>query len=301
MSPSPPAPHAPPRCQLRSDVPDPPVPRTASQRGLCPADRRGRGSSRQHLHRSQFVFVFSYFVCACVCVRRSQTAPGVRGAAPSFPLRPPSPPFLLPDLDLSLYLFNVFIYGVVDAQSGGAFGLEDAQGWRLLGYAQLPALPTPPPQPPRRGWGTGTPPGWAPPVYCPPSDSVKPAGEGTCPSLVALAEGEAALDSGAAFALLDPRERGDFCRDLETSWWQHLALGLSEAQRDSPTCVNTVGSNDISLTSGHGCHCRNASSIHRGDLQINQTEPVPVVPGLRPLCHALETAGPVLSRCLTPP
>lgn len=104
---------------------------------------------------------------------------------------------------------------------------------------------------------------------------------------MALAEGEAALDSGAAFALLDPREFGYFYKDLETSWWQHLALGLSEAQRDSPACINTGGSTDISLTSGHGCHSRNASSSHREGLQINQTKSVPVVPGLcSPVPHS---------------
>lgn len=34
---------------------------------------------------------------------------------------------------------------------------------------------------------------------------------------MAVAEGEAALDSGAVFPLLDPREFGDFYNDLETS------------------------------------------------------------------------------------
>lgn len=93
------------------------------------------------------------------------------------------------------------------------------------------SAPTPPraaAAAPAQRRGTGTPPGWAPPAHCSPSCSAERAGEGTCPSLVALAEGEAALDSGAAFALLDPREFGDFYKDLETSWWQHLALGLSE-------------------------------------------------------------------------
>lgn len=130
---------------------------------------------------------------------------------------------------------------------------------------------------PAQGWGTGTPLGWAPPAYCSPSCSAEQAGESTCPSLVALAEAEAAPDTGAAFALLDPREFGNFYKDLEMSWWQHLALGLSEAQRDSPACINTGGSNDISLTSCHGCRSRNASSIHRRGLQINQTKSVPVM------------------------
>lgn len=279
MSPSPPAPRAPPRCQLRSDVLDPLAPHTASQRGLCPADGRGCGLSWQHLHRSQFVFfVFSYFVCACVCVRRSRTAPRAREAAPSFLLPPP-----FPDLDLSLYLFNVFIYGVVDAQSQ-----EVRSDWRTSkagsGHHADPSLGTLSYQlspwhrrSPRAGQGKGTPPGWAPPAYCSTSCSPEQAGESTCPSLVALAEGEAAPDTGAVFALLDPREFGDFYKDLETSWWQHLALGLSEAQRDSPACINTGGSNDISLTSCHGCRSRNASSVHREGLQINQTKSVPVM------------------------
>lgn len=38
-----------------------------------------------------------------------------------------------------------------------------------------------------------------------------------CPSLVASAEGEAALDSGAVFSLVDPVEFGDFYKDLEAS------------------------------------------------------------------------------------
>lgn len=74
----------------------------------------------------------------------------------------------------------------------------------------------------------------------------------------------------------------DFDKDLETLWWQHLALGLSEAQRGSPAWIDAGGSKDISLTSGHGCHSRNASSIHREGLPIDQTKSVPVVSGLCP-------------------
>lgn len=131
---------------------------------------------------------------------------------------------------------------------------------------------------PAQGWGTGTPPGRAPPAHHHAPQSRQ---ERACAPLWWLWQKVgAALDSGAAFALLDPRASGNFCKDLETLWWQHLALGLSEGQRDSPACVNTGGSNDISLTSGHGCHSRNASSIHREGLQMNQTKAVPVVPGL---------------------
>lgn len=86
---------------------------------------------------------------------------------------------------------------------------------------------------PTQGWSTGTLVGWASPLYCSLSCSAEQAGEGMCPSPVALAEGEVATDSDAAFALLDPREFVNFYNDLETSWCQHLVLGLSEAQRDS--------------------------------------------------------------------
>lgn len=77
----------------------------------CAAPAAEEGAPAGSISTSPSSSLSSATVCARVLVRCSRTALRGEGSCPLLPSAP------LPNLDLSLYLFNVFIYGVVDAQS----------------------------------------------------------------------------------------------------------------------------------------------------------------------------------------
>lgn len=133
-------------------------------------------------------------------------------------------------------------------------------------------------------------------MNCSPSCSAEQAGEGTCPSPVALAGGEAALDSccicfaGSQGIGLFLQSFGDFVLTAPCAGFVRSVEG--------PACINT-GSGDISVTSGSGCHSRNTSFIHSKGRTLTKPSQCRWCRHFVHLRHALETAGPVLSGSMT--
>lgn len=119
-----------------------------------------------------------------------------------------------------------------------------------------------------------------------------PSRRDTGPSAGALAEAEAALASGAGFAVLDPREFGDFCVDWETAWWQCL---VRVPQRDSPACIDSGGSRDTSPTVGTaGTAGAPAPSTGLAESPDQRPGLCPAVPRPGDTLGTLETAPPRL-------
>lgn len=218
--PWPPAPRVLPHCRPRSDSLD-----TSS--GLSPRGPRGARPSGPS----------SSSATLCVFVRDT------KGPGPGRLPLPPSCPSSTPPIRICHFIYLTYLFmerrlgeagfelGLMDIQAGSGHRADHPR------FAQLPALPALP----GTGLATGTPP-WHRAGH---GDSTRtllhPGTRGLGPSPGPLAEAEAALAPGAGFALLDPREFGDFCVDWDT---------VVAAFVSPPACSSTGGSRDTSPTVG---------------------------------------------------